>query len=288
MNSNYKKEASFKNENLSKGQKVLLRRACALLQMAASFYLTELFKPFILPIFLFSIAVIVVIVLKTGKAKRLCALQVHVGQKICMNTISRKSIMCNRRLLSAILVGLSASSLLACFAPAVLAKTDTPTSEEYLLDQALESSNFREVAQIAVTARSKQRAAIVLSAVHASKNANVTARRKFKRKRYFYEVLICSSEANFGTTSNVSAAQPRESWQEIPQGHFVFFGTARPILWIVDADTAVAFFRQPQADYRVKNSEQAPLVDGGITCNGPCSQRSPNSEFLFAVDQTEY
>lgn len=66
MNCEFKDE-KFGVNNLTLGQKAALKPALTFLQIGASFYLSELIKPILLPVLILSCAVVLLVVLKARK-----------------------------------------------------------------------------------------------------------------------------------------------------------------------------------------------------------------------------
>ena len=61
------KDEKFDVNNLTLGQKAALKPALTFLQIGATFYLSELIKPVLLPVLLLSVAVVLLVVLKARK-----------------------------------------------------------------------------------------------------------------------------------------------------------------------------------------------------------------------------
>ncbi len=61
------KDEKFRVNNLTLGQKAALKPALTFLQIGASFYLSELIKPILLPVLILSLAVVLLVVLKARK-----------------------------------------------------------------------------------------------------------------------------------------------------------------------------------------------------------------------------
>lgn len=66
MNCDFKDE-KFGVNNLTLGQKAALKPALTFLQIGASFYLSELIKPILLPVLILSVTVVLLVVLKARK-----------------------------------------------------------------------------------------------------------------------------------------------------------------------------------------------------------------------------
>ncbi len=61
------KDEKFGVNNLTLGQKAALKPALTFLQIGASFYLSELIKPILLPVLILSVTVVLLVVLKARK-----------------------------------------------------------------------------------------------------------------------------------------------------------------------------------------------------------------------------
>jgi len=61
------KDEKFDMNNLTVKQRVVFKPALTFLQIGATFYLSELVKPVILPIFLLSVAIVLIVVLRARK-----------------------------------------------------------------------------------------------------------------------------------------------------------------------------------------------------------------------------
>ncbi|MBS1952621.1 MAG: hypothetical protein JST89_00400 [Cyanobacteria bacterium SZAS-4] len=61
------KDEKFGVNNLTLGQKAALKPALTFLQIGASFYLSELIKPILLPVLILSLTVVLLVVLRARK-----------------------------------------------------------------------------------------------------------------------------------------------------------------------------------------------------------------------------
>jgi len=61
------KDEKFDLNNLTLKQRVVFKPALTFLQIGATFYLSELIKPVLLPVFLLSVAIVLIVVLRARK-----------------------------------------------------------------------------------------------------------------------------------------------------------------------------------------------------------------------------